>query len=59
MHAQNARRVSFIGGVWPTQNQGAFRWELAKPAEWDQLLTRLGLDDIPQALDAVRSDGET
>jgi len=57
MHVQNARRVSLIGGVWPTQNQGAFRWELAKPAEWDQLLTRLGLDDS-QALNAVKSDKE-
>ena|SRR5579863_771194 len=57
MLVQNARPVSFIGGVWPRQNQGAFEWELPKPAEWDQLLTRLGLNDS-QALDAIKSDGE-
>ena len=57
MDDQKARHVSHFGGMWPGQNLGPFREELPKPTEWDQLLAKLGLND-PQALDAVKSDGE-
>jgi hypothetical protein len=58
MDRDNAPHVNFIFKSWPGQNLGAFRLEAPKPAEWDQLLTALGLTDA-QALEAVNSDGET
>jgi hypothetical protein len=39
--------------MWP-----GLRPEFTKPAEWDQLLARLGLSDS-QALEAIESGGET
>jgi hypothetical protein len=53
MDHRNARRVSNLGKRWPK----AIGWEFPEVAEWDQLLTKLGLNDS-QALDAVKSEGE-
>lgn len=57
MHDQNARPASYFLGVWPGQNPGAFRRELPRPTEWDQLLAKLGLNDS-QALGAIKSGGK-
>lgn len=57
MDNRNARRVSHFGGAGPGKNMGNFKPEIAMPAEWDQLLVKLALNDS-QALEAVKSDRE-
>lgn len=57
MDNQNARHVSYFGGAGPGRNLGNLKPEMATPAEWDQLLAKLALNDS-QALEAVKSDRE-
>jgi hypothetical protein len=51
MYDQNTQYVNYYRKLWP-----GLRPEFPQPAEWDQLLTRLGVDDS-EALEAVKSDG--
>ncbi|HEY6490832.1 MAG TPA: hypothetical protein VIY99_17025 [Terracidiphilus sp.] len=57
MDDQKTQRISYFGKTWPGENLGAFKLELPKPTEWEQLLLQLGLNDA-QALKAVNCDGE-
>lgn len=57
MNNQNAQHVNSFEGAAPGKNLGNFKPEIAVPAEWDQLLTRLALNDS-QALEAIKSDRE-
>jgi hypothetical protein len=58
MNYKNERRVSCLrGALLTTQNLGPFGLELPEIAEWDQLLSKLGLSDS-QALDAIKLEGD-
>jgi hypothetical protein len=54
---QNMQRVNHFRWIWPGESLGAFRPELPKPTQWDQLLTKLGLTDS-EALAAVTAEGD-
>lgn len=56
MDQQSAPRPRSLRKAWPGQSPCPFTAEVPKPAEWDQLLTKLGLDDS-QALSAIKSEG--